>query len=48
MKFVLIDPYGDYADPDQLSVRRLAELPALLADRFTLVTARKGSSAAHS
>ncbi|MCE9627573.1 MAG: HAD family hydrolase [Candidatus Eisenbacteria bacterium] len=48
MKFVLIDPYGDYADPDQLSVRRLDELPALLAERFTLVTARRGSSAAHS
>ena len=48
MHFVLIDPYGDYAAPDQLSVRRLEELPALLASRFTLVTARKGSDAAHS
>ena len=37
MHFVLIDPFGDYAAPDQLSVRRLDELPALLASRFTLV-----------
>ena len=48
MHLVLIDPYGDYADPGQWSVRRLEQLPALLAERFTLVTARKGSGAAHS
>jgi len=37
MHFVLIDPFGDYAAPDQLAVRRLDELPALLASRFRLV-----------
>jgi FMN phosphatase YigB (HAD superfamily) len=40
MHFVLVDPFGDYAAPDQLSVRRLDELPALLASRFTLVPVR--------
>ncbi len=44
MHFVLVDPFGDYAAPDQLSVRRLDELPALLAAHFTLVPVR-GSSA---
>lgn len=41
MHFVLVDPFGDYAAPDQLSVRRLDDLPALLAERFTLVPARR-------
>jgi len=36
MHFVLIDPFGDYAPPGQLAVRRLEELPALLASRFHL------------
>jgi FMN phosphatase YigB (HAD superfamily) len=36
MHFVLVDPFGDYAGEGQLSVRGLAELPALLASRFTL------------
>lgn len=48
MHFVLIDPYGDYAGPDQLSVRRLEELPALLASRFTLVSTPKDPRTAHS
>jgi putative hydrolase of the HAD superfamily len=39
MHFVLIDPFGDYAGPDQLAVRRIDELPALLASRFRLVPA---------
>src|SRR5262249_24705026 len=34
MHFVLVDPSGDYAGADTLAVRRMAELPALLADRF--------------
>ncbi|HXS83503.1 MAG TPA: HAD-IA family hydrolase, partial [Methylomirabilota bacterium] len=37
MHFVLIDPFGDYAAPGQLAVRRLEELPALLASHFRLV-----------
>jgi putative hydrolase of the HAD superfamily len=40
MHFVLIDPFGDYAAPDQLAVRRLDELPALLSSHFRLVPAR--------
>jgi len=48
MHFVLIDPYGDYAAADQLSVRRLEELPALLASRFTLTTTRDDPRASHS
>lgn len=46
MHFVLIDPVGDYAPPGHLAVRRLEELPALLASRFTLVPARNGSTPA--
>jgi HAD superfamily hydrolase (TIGR01509 family) len=37
MHFVLVDPFGDYAAPGQLAVRRMEELPALLASHFTLV-----------
>jgi len=44
MHFVLIDPFGDYAPPGQLAVRRLEELPALLATHFRLVPARGRSS----
>ena len=44
MHFVLVDPFGDYAAPDQLSVRRLDELPALLASHFTLVPVRGNSA----
>jgi hypothetical protein len=40
MHFVLVDPFGDYAPPGQLSVRRIDELPALLAARFQIVPAR--------
>jgi putative hydrolase of the HAD superfamily len=40
MHFVLIDPFGDYAPSGQLAVRRLEELPALLASRFRLPPAR--------
>jgi putative hydrolase of the HAD superfamily len=40
MHFVLVDPFGDYAPPGQLSVRRIDELPALLAARFQVVPAR--------
>ena len=36
MHFVLIDPFGDYAPPGQPAVRRLEDLPALLASRFHL------------
>lgn len=46
LHFVLVDPFGDYAEPGQLSVRRLEELPALLASRFTLVPGRKDSERA--
>lgn len=35
MHFVLIDPRGDYGPPGGLSVREIAELPALLESRFT-------------
>jgi putative hydrolase of the HAD superfamily len=34
MHFVLIDPRGDYGPAGGLSVREIAELPALLASRF--------------
>jgi putative hydrolase of the HAD superfamily len=44
MHFVLIDPFGDYAPPGQLAVRRLEELPALLASRFHLLPPRGHSS----
>ena len=44
MHFVLVDPFGDYALPGQLAVRRLEELPALLASRFRLLPARGRSS----
>ena len=44
MHFVLIDPFGDYAPPGQLAVRRLDELPALLASRFRLLPARGRST----
>src|SRR5262249_17930569 len=37
MPFVLGDPFGDYAGPEPLAVRHMAELPALLAERFRLV-----------
>jgi len=37
MRFVLVDPFGDYAAPGQLAVRRMEDLPALLAAQFTLV-----------
>ena len=46
MHFVLVDPFGDYAADGQLSVHRLEELPALLAERFTLVPARGNSERA--
>jgi len=42
MHFVLIDPFGDYAAPGQLAVRRLEELPALLASHFRLVPGPAG------
>jgi len=44
MHFVLVDPFGDYAAPDQLAVHRLDELPALLASNFTLVPVRGNSA----
>jgi len=44
MHFVLIDPFGDYAAPGQLAVRRLDDLPALLASRFRLLPARGRST----
>jgi len=37
MHFVLVDPFGDYAAPGTPSVRAMADLPAVLAARFTLV-----------
>ena len=37
MHFVLVDPFGDYAGPETPSVRGMAELPALLDQRFRLV-----------
>jgi len=40
MHFVLIDPFGDYAAPGQTAVRRLEDLPALLASRFHLPPTR--------
>ena len=40
MHFVLIDPFGDYAAPGQAAVRRLEDLPALLASRFHLPPTR--------
>jgi len=43
MHGVFLDPFGDYAEPDQLAIRRPEELPALLASRFTLVSSRSGS-----
>lgn len=43
MHFVLVDPFGEYAADGQIFVRRMEELPALLASRFTLVPARTGS-----
>lgn len=48
MHFVLVDPFGDYAAEGTLSVRRLEDLPALLAERFTLVPVRGESRRAHS
>jgi len=44
MHFVLVDPFGDYAAEGQLAVRRLDELPALLASRFQLVNSRGSTS----
>lgn len=41
MHFVLVDPFGDYASPGTHSVRRLEDLPTLLAARFSLVPARR-------
>lgn len=41
MRFVLIDPYGDYAGPDTPSIRTIGELPAWLEKNFTLVPARE-------
>lgn len=41
MHFVLVDPSGGYAAPGSLAIGGLAELPALLASRFTLVPSRK-------
>jgi hypothetical protein len=38
---VLVDPFGDYASPGTHSVRRLEDLPTLLAARFSLVPARR-------
>jgi HAD superfamily hydrolase (TIGR01509 family) len=46
MHFVLVDPFGDYAPEGQLSVRRLQELPALLAASFTLMPVRGDSERA--
>jgi len=34
--FVLIDPSGDYAGPDQPTIRSIRDLPAWLSDHFTL------------
>jgi len=48
MRFVLVDPFGDYAAPGGLAVRRLEQLPALLADHFTLVPSGRRSPAARS
>lgn len=47
MHFTLIDPFGDYA-AGLPAVRGLAELPAHLASRFTLVPAGNGSRPSHS
>jgi len=44
MHFVLIDPFGDYAPPGQLAVRRVEELPALLASSFRLPPVRGRST----
>jgi putative hydrolase of the HAD superfamily len=41
MHFVLVDPSGEYAAPGSPSIRRLDELPAHLASRFTLVPSRR-------
>lgn len=43
MHFVLVDPFGDYAAPGQAAVRGLAELPTLLATRFTVVPNGRGT-----
>ena len=43
MHGVILDPFGDYAEPHQLAIRRPEELPALLASRFTLVSSRPGN-----
>ena len=43
MHGVILDPFGDYVEPDQLAIRRPEELPALLASRFTLVSSRPGN-----
>jgi HAD superfamily hydrolase (TIGR01509 family) len=48
MRFVLVDPFGDYAAPGGLAVRRLEELPALLASHFTLVPSGRRSPAERS
>jgi HAD superfamily hydrolase (TIGR01509 family) len=47
MHFVLVDPFGDYAPEGQPSVRRLDDLPALLASRFQLVPGLPGRSSHH-
>src|SRR5256885_120065 len=44
MHFVLVDPFGDYAAPGQLAVRRMEDLPALLAAQFTLVPGPRASA----
>ena len=44
MHFVLIDPRGDYGPPGGLSVREIAELPALLESRFTPHASLPGSA----
>jgi putative hydrolase of the HAD superfamily len=41
MHFVLVDPFGDYAPAGSRAVRRLEELPGLLAEQFTLVPTRR-------
>ena len=48
MHFVLVDPLGDYAAAGTPSLRRLEDLPALLAARFTLVPVGGDSQPTHS
>lgn len=41
-RFVLIDPYGDYAAPETPAIRQIADLPDFILRHFT-VTPRRGA-----